>query len=124
MVGDRDPPKHSQFKPGNQEGKKGKRGASIVKYINVYLKQKLNGIDSIFKEDGAEMTGGELVAAKLLEKAIIGHDVSAIKELLDRVDGKVPQKNEHSGEDGGPIEHYMVSDEEMKAANKKIEDGF
>ncbi len=43
------------------------------------------------------------IASALVEKAITG-DVAAIKEIADRVDGKVAQPNIHQGdEDGGPI---------------------
>ncbi len=35
-----------------------------------------------------------------------GGDLAAIKEIYDRLDGKVPQAQIHQGdEDGGPIEH-------------------
>lgn len=42
------------------------------------------------------------LADTLVDKAIEG-DVPAIREVLDRTDGKVPQALEHMGEDGGPI---------------------
>lgn len=43
------------------------------------------------------------VADALVTKAISG-DVPAIKEIADRLDGKVPQQLNHAGEDGdGPV---------------------
>jgi hypothetical protein len=43
------------------------------------------------------------LADKLLEKAAEG-DIGALKEMGDRVDGKVAQGIEHTGEGGGPIQ--------------------
>jgi hypothetical protein len=39
---------------------------------------------------------GDKVLFALIDKAITG-DTSAIREILDRIDGKVTQENEHSG---------------------------
>jgi hypothetical protein len=48
------------------------------------------------------------IAKKLLAKATAG-DVNAIREVADRLDGKVPQAV--TGEDGGPI-HVTITKEE------------
>lgn len=48
------------------------------------------------------------VCDALIDKAA-DSDVSAIKELLDRVDGKALQQAEISGPEGGPIETKEVS---------------
>ncbi len=45
----------------------------------------------------------ELADAAIFDKALSG-DVLAYRELLDRFEGKVPQRNEHSGPDSGPIQ--------------------
>lgn len=42
------------------------------------------------------------VVQAIVKKAAAG-DVAAFKEIADRIDGKVPQGLEHTGEDGGPI---------------------
>lgn len=42
------------------------------------------------------------IAAQLVTVAI-GGDVSAAKEIGDRLDGKVPQAMQHEGKDGGPL---------------------
>lgn len=48
------------------------------------------------------------VAEKLVAKAMDG-DVAAIKEVADRLDGKVPQTNILQGdEDGGPVRTEKV----------------
>lgn len=43
------------------------------------------------------------LAQALILKAMEG-DVSALKEIGDRIDGKVPQGLEHAGPEGGPIQ--------------------
>lgn len=53
--------------------------------------------------DGQPTKKLALVAAKLVEVAIDG-DIPAIKEIFDRVDGKVPQTTRLTGADDGPIE--------------------
>lgn len=50
---------------------------------------------------GESPTFGQMIAFKTIQTAAKG-DVFALKELLDRVEGKVAQK--HAGEDGGPIQ--------------------
>jgi hypothetical protein len=47
------------------------------------------------------------LADALLEKALEG-DVAAIKEVGDRVEGKVAQRIEATGADGGPLTHKLV----------------
>lgn len=43
------------------------------------------------------------IADALVAKAMSG-DVQAIKEIADRIDGKVPQALEHTGDGGGPMQ--------------------
>jgi len=44
----------------------------------------------------------ELLAKALVNAGLAG-DVSALKEIGDRLDGKVPQAMQHEGKDGGPL---------------------
>jgi hypothetical protein len=55
-------------------------------------------------ENGKKIKRLRLVARKLVDQAIAG-DISAIREINDRIDGKVAQAI--TGEDGGPIEHSI-----------------
>lgn len=48
--------------------------------------------------------GKKLAAlADALVNAGLDGDVPALKEIGDRLDGKVPQALEHAGKDGGPM---------------------
>jgi hypothetical protein len=67
------------FEPGNQEAKKANHKKPRI------ITQKL-----IARLNDAEGAALDRVVAALLAKAQEG-DVPAIKELFDRVDGKVPQ---------------------------------
>lgn len=53
--------------------------------------------------DGQKTKKLNLVASKLVDLAVNG-DIQAIKEINDRVDGKVSQAHEIGGADGGPIQ--------------------
>ena len=57
------------------------------------------------KEDGRQKL--EHVAEQCVDAAI-GGDVSAIKEIGDRLDGKAPQAQIHQGDANSPIQHKVV----------------
>lgn len=65
----------------------------------------------------AEMSGDpkrlERIAVKLLTTAEDG-DIAAIKEVADRLDGKVAQALEHTGSDGGSIEVALSPTDEAR----------
>jgi len=95
-VGYGKPPKHTRFgqpgaNPGNRKGKR----PSVVKE----LMRLLDGPD---KKDSRK-TRCQMVAQSLLSLAEGGEKtaVSAIRTILDRVDG--PVRQEITGKDGGPI---------------------
>jgi hypothetical protein len=54
------------------------------------------------KRDGGHNAALEQLANVLIDKCLSG-DVPALKELGDRLEGKVMQRLEISGEDGNPI---------------------
>ena len=78
------------FEPGNQESKKANHKKPRI------ITQKL--IARLQDSDGAALD--RLIAA-LIAKAQEG-DVPAIREVMDRVEGKVPQAIENG--DDGPLE--------------------
>lgn len=79
------PPKEHQFKPGNRANPGGRpKGRSITALLNKILDEKVPGSDK---------TIGEMVARQLIRQAMGGKN-DAIKELLDRTEGKATQKVE------------------------------
>lgn len=91
-------------------GRKSKRGKSVKTILRMFLEKKIKG--EIF-------TQGENVALALIEKARAG-DVSAIKELYDRLEGKAVQKQEVSGPEGGPIENYKLTKNQYSEIREKM----
>ena len=90
---------------GNPGGKP-KGTISIVHLLLRKLKDKT--------PDGKK--NADAVAEQLISLALSG-DLDAIKVILDRVDGKVVERQEISGPDGGPVEYSNVdtTDEERAA---------
>jgi hypothetical protein len=86
-VGKGNPPKHSQFKPGNNANPNGRP-------------RKLPALEEIIANVLGEEKGGrsaaEAILAALRAKASRG-DVRAAKELLDRGYGLPKQQIQHSG---------------------------
>jgi hypothetical protein len=58
--------------------------------------------------DDASKTNAERIAEKLVEMAIAG-DIQAIKVILDRTEGKVPQVVQHEGD----VDVTKLTDEEL-----------
>ena len=88
-----DPSEHlreHQFKPGQSGNPSGRPRKPVSERL----------LQRLIEEDEAV---GKLIAESLLMKAISG-DVPALRELLDRTEGKVADKQEHTGADGGPIQ--------------------
>ena len=71
--------------PGNRNGAKSKPWEAAL------LRRAMQNPEELAK-----------IAEKLFAMAIKG-DVAAIKELGDRLDGKALQRNEVTGEEGGPL---------------------
>jgi hypothetical protein len=100
------------WKPG-QSGNPGGRPKKLP--VTDYLREQLERpipeamrekLPPIFVEIyGPEATFGQMVAFKLIASSAKG-DVFALKELLDRVEGKVTQKL--AGDDGGPIQFTLT----------------
>ena len=93
------PPVETRFKPG-QSGNPGGRpkGRSLTARLRELLeKGEING---------KPIPGGRQVADLVVEamvKGAIKGNSKLIVEVLDRNDGKVPEKHEHMGPDGGPM---------------------
>lgn len=86
----------TQFKPG-QSGNPG--GRPKDRPLTDALRRAL-ALEIADKRKGK--TKADQIAVALVNKAAEG-DVPAYREIADRVEGKVPQAQEISGADGGPI---------------------
>jgi len=92
-----------QYKPG-QSGNPGgsPKKQPVTDYLIDQLDQPLpdsmkEKLSPIFVEVyGTEATFGQLLAFKLVAQGLKG-DMQAAKEILDRVEGKVAKKVDHSG---------------------------
>lgn len=62
--------------------------------------------------NGTKGDGYMALAATLYKKATTKEDVIAIREILDRIEGKAVQKNEVGGIDGQPIAINLVKYED------------
>lgn len=79
------------FEPGNKLAQGGRKEKPFRDALMLAIKET----------DGDRLKLRK-VADALVTKAETG-DVSAIKEIADRLDGKPIQQTEHSGLDGGPL---------------------
>ena len=71
--------------------------------------------------DGKVTKRRRLVARKLVERAEQG-DVPAIKEIFDRVDGRVPQPQHLSGPEDGPINVFHRLLQEIDGQSRGLPD--
>ena len=102
MPGPGDPPKEFQFKPGqsgNPDG--GSKGPRLTTLLNKLLDEEIE-IEDAETHLKRKIKKAELVTVALLKQAAKGN-VKAIREIMDRIDGKVPQKIGLTGVDGGAL---------------------
>lgn len=99
------------FKPG-QSGNPG--GRPKGKSLTALLRERLDEVD-----EATGKTIAQLVVEGWVNAARDGN-VPAIKEALDRTEGKVIERKELSGPDGGPIQMDLskMSDDELNAIVK------
>lgn len=108
------------WKPGQSGNPKGrpKKEICITSLVKEHLEKeaKQHGRE-LLNEDGTKKTWSQIVAEALVAHFIKGNP-TAIKEVLDRVDGKVPDKLEASGPGGGPIEFKDSTKKRLRDAMK------
>jgi high-affinity K+ transport system ATPase subunit B len=93
------------FEKGNKGGGRPKGSLSIVRILHKTLAKKINMTDKNTKEL-SKKTIAEGVVLALIQKAMKG-DVSAIKEVLERTDGKVTQKTDMHVKEQGTVHIYI-----------------
>ena len=94
-----------RFEKGNQGGGRPKGSISIAKILKKTLKQKINITDKTTQTHSKKSIAEGIVLA-LIQKAMKG-DISAIKEVLERTDGKVTQKNDVHVKKQGSVHIYI-----------------
>lgn len=109
----------SQFKPGQS----GNPAGRPVGHITKFLREFGESIDLQFTIERTDATGAktkasshlstsqqtinQAIAARLLQMALNG-DIKAIKEVLNRTEGRVPQPINLGGQDGNPLQVLLT----------------
>jgi Family of unknown function (DUF5681) len=116
-----------QFKPGESGNPSGRpKRLPVTDYLREQLEGTIpkamleamkEGARQVFFEIyGPEPTFGQMIAFKLVQMSAKG-DLFAIREVLERVEGKVAQKTTLTGEDDGPVQFVVTR------AGKRSSDG-
>lgn len=92
--------------------------ARYVELVNKYISMEPKEIEVAMKAPGISVL--EIYIAKIIHKGIQGGDTQRLEFLLGRLIGKVPDKIQLSGLDGGPIKYSNLSDEELKDRKAEI----
>ena len=91
-VGKGKPPEHGKIKKGEVRNPNGRpRGARSLTTILQEILDNARG-----EIDGKKVDGNTLLMATLYKKAIDKKDLQAIREILDRLEGKPLQKTENT----------------------------
>ena len=109
-----------RFKKGNKLGGRKPGSVSITDSLRRNLERIAKGLDPIDKKPAA-MPMRDWVGVALITKAASG-DVSAIKELLNRIEGTVAEKVELTGRDGKSLE--IEHSERLREAWSDLTDAF
>jgi hypothetical protein len=96
----------TEFQPG-QSGNPGGRPkrTPITDAMRAYLMLPYDGKEKKYKG----LNNADVLAIRQFELAIEDGDMGAAKEIADRVEGKVPQRQEFGGPEGGAIPFVNVS---------------
>jgi hypothetical protein len=104
------------FKKGQSGNPKGRPPGT--KNVSTLLKQMLDTlapgeiVSTKFVREFCKgkklVTVADATAARILNEALVKGEPWAIRELLDRTEGKAIASIELSGPDGGPVEHRVI----------------
>lgn len=89
-----------KFEKGNPGGGRPKGVIPLVTILKRILEQKIDLTDPITKEKGKKEVQ-EAIMLALTGRALKG-DMVAIKEILERIDGKIPQAMKLGGDENSP----------------------
>lgn len=137
------PKEETQFKKGKSGNPSGRpklppdvqaarklTNTQFIILVNKFLNMSREELKAAAENPNAPML--ELIVAKIIERAIANGDQTRLGFILDRLIGKVPDKIEHSGNDGEPIKimsarselKQLISDESNLEALEKIADAI
>lgn len=98
----------AQFKPGESGNPGGRpKKTPITDELRQLLDEQYSGREKRFQG----LSNCRVLALRMFELAIAG-DLRAMQEVADRVEGKIPQRQEFGGADGGAIPWVNLSREE------------
>lgn len=114
-VGYGNPPKASQFSSDNQPAHPGRKPGPITQFLHefgevsdlIFTIEKLDkkgdfSVATSRLSTGSMMTINQAIAARLLQMAL-GGDLKAIREVLNRTEGRVPQPIDLGGQADNPL---------------------
>jgi len=117
------------FEPGPDK-RRDKSGRKPGKAISTILRELMdkNSPKSIMDlkyikklSDKKTLTNAEAVALRLMNRALVQGNLFAIKEILDRLEGRSKQPIEHLGQGGGPVTLQVnVTSSKMKDELDKL----
>lgn len=70
-------------------------------------------------DDPSGRSYAEAIAEQLGKKALAG-DIHAAREIADRAEGKARQAMELSGPEGGPMDLWNMTDEQLEQRHKEL----
>lgn len=87
------------FSKDRQPTKRTPRGPSPTTELTKILKSRIKSLNPL-NGKVEKISGAKIVAIKVFQKGVMDEDFAALKEMIDRMDGKVAQRllNEMSGE--------------------------
>jgi hypothetical protein len=109
-----------RFQPGHKlsGGARGPIGKLAKRFLTAAVIDRLQQVEKVKGQKGAGIVALHKLADVLVQKAIQGEDMHAIREVFDRVEGRPVQAVELSGVNGKPFEtinRQMTPDEAARA---------
>jgi hypothetical protein len=108
-----------KWKPGQSGNPKGrpKKEFCLTSLVKAELEaQAADKSGKMLKnDDGTPKTWAQILASAIVRQAAKGNP-SALNQLWDRMDGKVPLPLEHGGKGGGPLKVSVVLTDKAKKA--------
>ena len=117
VVGYCNPPKDTRWKAGQSGNPKGRPKNTV--YFSEMLRDQLDQVPDAIDGEPNTKTWLELIRDTLLRAAVKGNQPALIKELLDRIEGKVA--NKHQIDTENPVTLIFMPAQQL--IDEKTEDG-